>query len=87
MISSVQTVLAGDGPIPAIGCGTWQLRGETCATIVAEALRLGCRHIDTAQGYGNEAEVGQGIRASGVPRSEIFVTTKVRPQLVAEGAL
>ena len=51
---------AGNGPIPAIGCGTWELRGETCAKIVAEALRVGYRHIDTAQGYGNEEAVGEG---------------------------
>ena len=79
--------LAGNGPIPAIGCGTWELRGETCARIVAEALRVGYRHIDTAQGYGNEEAVCEGLRASGIPRSDVFVTTKVRPQLVAEGDL
>lgn len=73
--------------IPKIGCGTWELRGPQCAQIVAEALRLGFRHIDTAQGYRNETEVGEGIRASGVPREEIFVTTKVRPQLIADGDL
>jgi len=80
-------VRANRGPIPAIGCGTWELRGEPCARIVAEALRLGYRHIDTAQGYANEAAVGEGIRASGVRRHEIFVTTKVRPQLIADGDL
>jgi diketogulonate reductase-like aldo/keto reductase len=77
----------GDGRIPAIGCGTFELRGETCARIVAEALQIGYRHVDTAQGYGNEAAVGEGIRASGIPRTEIFVTTKVRPQVASEGAL
>lgn len=71
--------------IPKIGCGTWQLRGDTCAEIVAEALRLGYRHIDTAQGYENEAAVGEGIRASGVPRDDIFITTKVRPDFAADG--
>jgi diketogulonate reductase-like aldo/keto reductase len=79
--------LAGNGPIPAIGCGTWELRGDACVQIVAEALRVGYRNIDTAQGYGNEEAVGEGIRASGIPRSDVFVTTKVRPQLVAEGDL
>jgi diketogulonate reductase-like aldo/keto reductase len=78
---------AGNGPIPAIGCGTWELRGDTCTKIVAEALRVGYCHIDTAQGYGNEEAVGDGIRASGIRRSNVFVTTKVRPQLVAEGDL
>ncbi|MEZ5765352.1 MAG: aldo/keto reductase [Xanthobacteraceae bacterium] len=65
--------------IPAIGLGTWELRGRTCARIVEQALRLGYRHIDTAQMYENEREVGEGLRASGVPRDEIFVTTKVWP--------
>jgi diketogulonate reductase-like aldo/keto reductase len=67
---------AGNGPIPAIGCGTWELRGETCAKIVAEALRVGYRHIDTAQGYSNEEAVGEGLRASGIPRSDVFLTTR-----------
>jgi diketogulonate reductase-like aldo/keto reductase len=53
------------------------MRGRACTTIVAEALALGYRHIDTAQMYGNEAAVGAGVRASGVPREQVFVTTKV----------
>lgn len=63
--------------IPAIGLGTWELRGRTCARLVEQALRLGYRHIDTAQVYENEREVGEGLRASGVKRGELFVTTKV----------
>ena len=63
--------------IPQIGVGTWTLRGETARQNVRLALEEGFRHIDTAQGYENEAEVGQGIADSGVPRGEIFVTTKV----------
>ncbi|MCA6122669.1 aldo/keto reductase [Bradyrhizobium sp. WSM 1704] len=71
-------VVAGNGTeIPAIGLGTWELRGRTCARIVEQALRLGYRHIDTAQIYDNEREVGEGMRASGVRRDDIFVTTKV----------
>ena len=81
------TVTVGDARIPALGCGTWQLRGALCAEIVAEALRLGFRHIDTAQGYGNEAAVGEGIAASGVPREAVFVTTKVMPNLMSDGPL
>jgi diketogulonate reductase-like aldo/keto reductase len=81
------TVTAGGARIPALGCGTWQLRGEICARIVAEALRIGFRHIDTAQGYGNEAAVGEGLRRAGVPRETVFVTTKVMPQLAGDGAL
>ena len=65
--------------IPLAGLGTWDLRGRTCARIVEQALRLGYRHIDTAEMYDNEREVGEGLRASGVPRSEVFVTTKVWP--------
>lgn len=68
---------ANGAKIPAIGLGTWELRGRTCARIVEQALRLGYRHIDTAQVYENEREVGEGLRASGVRRDEIFVTTKV----------
>ncbi len=57
--------------------GTWTLKGRTCEEFVAQALTLGYRHIDTAAGYDNEEAVGAGLRASGVPRDEIFVTTKV----------
>ena len=68
---------ANGAKIPAIGLGTWELRGRTCARLVEQALRLGYRHLDTAQVYENEREVGEGLRASGVRREEIFVTTKV----------
>lgn len=81
------SVKAGHARIPAIGCGTWELRGAKCTEIVDAALRMGYRHIDTAQGYSNEEAVGEGIRASGVAREQIFVTTKVRPQLVGDGDL
>jgi len=70
-------VEANGAKIPAIGLGTWELRGRTCSRIVEQALRLGYRHIDTAQIYENEREVGEGLRASGVRRDEVFVTTKV----------
>ncbi|WP_166296989.1 aldo/keto reductase [Bradyrhizobium sp. 2S1] len=71
-------VVEGNGAsIPAIGLGTWELRGRTCARIVEQALRLGYRHIDTAQIYDNEREVGEGLRASGIKRDAVFVTTKV----------
>jgi 2,5-diketo-D-gluconate reductase B len=70
--------IEGNGAkIPAIGLGTWELRGRTCARIVEQAIRLGYRHIDTAQVYENEREVGEGLRASSVKRADIFVTTKV----------
>lgn len=67
--------LAGGGAMPVIGLGTWQVRD--CAALVSSALRVGYRHIDTARSYGNEEEVGQAIRASQVPREQLFVTTKV----------
>ena len=61
-------VEANGARIPAIGLGTWELRGRTCARLVEQALKLGYRHIDTAQVYENEREVGEGLRASGVRR-------------------
>ena len=71
--------------IPQIGVGTWTLRGDTARKNVFLALKAGFRHIDTAQGYENESEVGQGIIDSGVPRHEIFVTTKVATNIMREG--
>ncbi len=62
----MQFVEANGAKIPAIGLGTWELRGRTCARLVEQALRLGYRHIDTAQVYENEREVGEGLRASKV---------------------
>jgi 2,5-diketo-D-gluconate reductase B len=73
----MQFVEANGARIPAIGLGTWELRGRACARVVEQALRLGYRHIDTAQIYENESEVGEGLRASGLNRDEVFVTTKV----------
>ena len=72
---SVPKLSAHGAEIPAIGFGTSSL--GNCGEIVATALQLGYRHIDTAWKYGTERGVGEGIRASGVPRSEIFLTTKV----------
>jgi diketogulonate reductase-like aldo/keto reductase len=65
--------------VPSLGLGTYRLTGEACERAVERGLSLGYRHLDTAQMYGNEAEVGRGIRSSGVDRGEIFVTTKVWP--------
>jgi diketogulonate reductase-like aldo/keto reductase len=73
----MQFVEANGARIPAIGLGTWELRGRTCARLVEQALKLGYRHIDTAQIYENEREVGEGLRSSRVKRAELFVTTKV----------
>jgi diketogulonate reductase-like aldo/keto reductase len=73
----MDVVRIGSAEIPALGLGTWPMRGRSCAAVVAEALALGYRHIDTAQMYGNEVDVGAGLRASGVPREDVFITTKV----------
>ncbi len=63
--------------VPSLGLGTWRLSGEECARSVECALALGYRHIDTAQMYANEGQVGRGMRNSGVGREEIFLVTKV----------
>ncbi|MEO6381751.1 MAG: aldo/keto reductase [Nitrobacter sp.] len=73
----MQFIEANGASIPAIGLGTWELRGRTCARLVEQALKLGYRHIDTAQMYENEREVGEGLRASGIGRDDVFVTTKI----------
>ncbi|PZQ84198.1 MAG: 2,5-didehydrogluconate reductase [Ancylobacter novellus] len=70
-------VSANGARIPALGFGTFRLPGPDTLRMVPAALKLGFRHIDTAQIYGNEAEVGAGIAASGVNRADIFLTTKV----------
>jgi diketogulonate reductase-like aldo/keto reductase len=70
-------VEANGARIPAVGLGTWDLRGRSCARAVEQALRLGYRHIDTAEMYDNEREVGEGLRASRVKRDDVFITTKV----------
>ena len=73
----MQSIEANGATIPAIGLGTWELRGRTCARLVEQALKLGYRHIDTAQVYENEREVGEGLHASRLRRDDVFVTTKV----------
>jgi 2,5-diketo-D-gluconate reductase B len=80
-------VACNGAKIPALGFGTWELRGETARRLVEAALEIGYRHVDTAQMYGNEAEVGAAIRASGLGRSELFVTTKVWPDRFRKGDL
>jgi diketogulonate reductase-like aldo/keto reductase len=74
-------LLADGNQIPLLGLGVWQVpNGPECVTAVRWALELGYRHIDTAQAYGNEESVGKGLRESGVPRDEVFVTTKFHPR-------
>ena len=72
--------LADGNQLPMLGLGVWQIPdGATCENAVRWALELGYRHIDTAQAYGNEASVGKALRDSGVPRDEVFITTKFDP--------
>ena len=75
----MQVLQAKGARIPMVGLGTWDLRGRVCARMVEQALRLGYRHIDTAEMYDNERDVGEGVRASGVRREDVFITTKVWP--------
>lgn len=70
-------VRANGAAIPAVGLGTWQMSGDACSQAVQWALEAGYRHLDTAAMYGNEREVGAGLKASGRARDEVFVTTKV----------
>ncbi len=78
---------ANGANIPAIGLGTWTLTGKAATRLVADAIRSGYRHVDTATMYDNEEAVGAGLRASGVSRDEIFLTTKVWPSDIADGDL
>ena len=70
---------AGDANIPVLGLGTWQSTGQDCVDVVSKALQMGYEHIDTAQAYDNEKEVGEGIKQSGVARDKFFLTTKIFP--------
>ena len=72
--------LAGGGPIPLVGLGTWEMTGQECYRAVRHALDVGYRHLDTATMYRNEREVGRAVRDSGVPRDDVFVTTKLPPR-------
>lgn len=83
----MQTLKANGVEIPVLGFGTWMIQGQACAAMVEQALRIGYRHIDTAAAYENEREVGQGIKASGVARDEIFLTTKIWNDAHREGLL
>ncbi len=73
----METITANGLRMPRLGLGTWGMAGQACQAAVATGLGMGYRHIDTAQMYGNEDAVGAGMAASGVPRAEIHLTTKV----------
>jgi len=74
--------LAGGASMPLLGFGTWQIPDDEATAATAVALDAGYRHIDTATGYGNEAGIGKALAAAGLPRDEIFVTTKMPPSNV-----
>lgn len=77
MILNENYTLSNGVKIPKIGLGTWLIPDGEAAQAVRDAIAMGYRHIDTAQAYGNERGVGEGVRTCGVPREEIFVTSKV----------
>jgi 2,5-diketo-D-gluconate reductase A len=76
--------LPSGGLMPLIGFGTWQIKGDEAVAATAAALEAGYRHLDTATVYGNEAQVGQALRDSGVAREDVFVTTKCPPHLAGQ---
>ena len=84
---AIPHITAHGASIPAIGLGTWTLKGAHCEAAVAAAVRAGYRHIDTAAMYGNEVEVGTALKACGVARDEIWVTTKVWADDIGAGNL
>ena len=77
MILNEYYTLTNGVKIPKLGLGTWFIDNDKVAEAVKEAVRLGYRHIDTTQGYGNEQGVGLGVRSCGVPREKLFITTKL----------
>jgi diketogulonate reductase-like aldo/keto reductase len=81
------TLEANGARIPRIGLGTWPMKDAECIEAVSTALQIGYRHVDTARMYGNETEVGEGLRASGIDRDDVFVTTKVWHDDIAPGDL
>ncbi|CAN5746668.1 aldo/keto reductase [soil metagenome] len=77
-VTTAALPLRSGGAIPQVGLGVWQsARGDVTKNAVLAALRLGYRHVDTARIYGNEADVGAAVRESGIPREQLFVTTKL----------
>src|SRR4051794_19446635 len=77
MSNGDETIEVQGTRVPRLGFGTWLITGPDATEAVRDALEIGYRHIDTARAYENEREVGRGIADSGVPRDEIFLTTKV----------
>jgi diketogulonate reductase-like aldo/keto reductase len=85
MILQETFTLANGVEVPKLGLGTWRISDDEVASVVREAIAIGYRHIDTAQAYANERGVGEGMRASGAARDEIFVTTKLAAECKTYG--
>lgn len=81
MIAQATFTLTNGVQIPRLGCGTWQVPAREAASLVSSAIELGYRLIDTAQAYGNEAQVGKGVRSSGIERDKLFVVSKIHPDI------
>jgi len=77
MILEETFTLSNGVNIPKLGLGTWRIEDAAVAQVIRDAVKIGYRHFDTAQAYANERGVGEGLRASGIPRSDLFVTTKL----------
>ena len=78
-MASFNFKLADGNSLPGVGLGVFMMEGPDCVSAVLAALAAGYRHIDTAQSYNNEAAVGEGLKASGVPRESVYITTKLWP--------
>jgi 2,5-diketo-D-gluconate reductase B len=76
----MNTLKVGSGEMPVLGLGTWQLQGDRCGQAVETALEIGYRHIDTAEMYENEEAIGAALARSRIPRSELYLVSKVMPQ-------
>ena len=81
MILNQTYTLSNGVQIPKLGLGTWFIRNAVAADAVRAAIEIGYRNIDTAQAYGNERGVGDGVRTSGIPREELFVSTKLAAEI------
>lgn len=81
MILAENYTLSNGVKIPKLGLGTWFIENKDAAKAVKEAVQIGYRHVDTAQAYGNEQGVGEGIKTSGVSRTNLFVTTKLAAEI------
>ena len=82
MARPVTVDIGGGRRLPIVGLGTWNVSGGDVARAVRTAIECGYRHVDTAYGYGNEAEIGQALRGTGLDREEIFLTSKIPPRRI-----